>query len=206
MLKKANVILLILSTVITSFSILFLPSLFLFLPPSMLESLQYQSWFLFGHQSFFYLITACFYMLVGCLIGIKTKTYKDAAIKAISVGLGLFFSLMIIDSLYAGTFTFTWMFQYFVFALPGLAVVIISALFLRFLHQRVKLNQYVLFSISSAVIIIVYISLSGVYSNMGKSAPSNLMKPISVTAHILMSLTFMPQSARGKKMIAAVVF
>gem|GEM_PF-1158870 len=172
MFRKANILLLALSTIITSLSMLFLPLLLSWvLPPSMLESLEYQSWFLFGHLSFLYLITACFYALAGCFIGIKTNTYKDAIIKSIYVGLGLFLSLIIIGSLYARAFIFAWMFPYFIFTLPGVAVVILPALFIRFLRPRIKLNQYVLFAISSALIIIAYIPLSGIYTDIGKNTP-----------------------------------
>ena len=76
---------------------------------------------------------------------------------------------MIIGSLYAGAFIFAWTFQYFIFALPGIVVVILPALFLRFLCPRVKLNQYVLFAIASAIIIIAYIPLCGGYSNIEKN-------------------------------------
>ena len=172
LLKKSNILLLILSTLITSLSMLFLPFLLSWLlPVSMLEALEYQSWFLFGHLSFLYLITACIYALAGCYIGIKATSYKNAAYKSISVGFGFYFSLIIIGSLYAGAFIFAWAFQYFIFALPGMAVVIIPALFLRFLRPRVKLNQYMLFAIASAIIMIAYIPLSVGFNNVGRNAP-----------------------------------
>ena len=170
--KMSNVLLLITSTILTSLSMLFSPFLLtLILPPSMLELLEYQSWFLFGHLSFLYLITACFYWIVGSLIGIKAKNYKDAVIKAICVGFGLFFSFFIIGSLYNGAFIFAWMFQYFLFALPGVAIVIIPAVLICFIRPRVKLNRYVLLAISSVIIIAAYIPLSGVYANVGINTP-----------------------------------
>jgi len=145
--------------------------LYFILPSSVYEKLEYQSWFLFGHLSFLYLITAGFYWIAGSLIGIKTEDYRDAAIKAICVGLGLFFSFFIIGSMYNGALIFAWMFQYLIISLPGIAVVVVSALLTRLLRSRFKFNQYVLLAISSTIIITAYIPLSGFHTNVGKNTP-----------------------------------
>ncbi|MCL1819313.1 MAG: substrate-binding domain-containing protein, partial [Oscillospiraceae bacterium] len=52
-----------------------------------------------------------------------------------------------------------------------IAVAVIPAVLLCFLRPRVKLNKYILLTVSSAIIIAAYIPLSGWYSNVGKNAP-----------------------------------
>ena len=169
---KANVLLLTLSTVLTAASMLFLPSIFaLLLPPSIEEMLEHQSWFLFGHMYFYYLITACLYWIAGCIIGTRAKGIQDAIIKSICVGLGLFFSCMIIGSLYGGIFFLVWGLSYLLFALFGVAAVIIPAMLLSFLHSRRKLNKFALLAGSFAIMIIAYVALSNVHAGIGENAP-----------------------------------
>jgi len=162
--KNANVRLLIISAIVTPMVVLlWSPLSSLFLPSSILELLE-------GSQSTF-LFFYCFYSLVGCYIGIKTKNYIDALIKSICVGLGFYFTILILGVLYASILILLLAPWFFIYALPCMAAIVIPALLAHFLRSRVKLNKYALFSILSVIIILAYIPLSGAYADMQKDTP-----------------------------------
>ena len=180
--RKQNILLLILSTIVTTVLMLFLPSLlFLVLPETAFEIMESQSMFLFGHLSFLFLIAGCLYAVVGLIIGIKTETYKDALVKGVLVGIGLFFSFFIIGSLFNGAPIFAWAPSYFLLALPDIGIISGAALLLLFLRSRFKLNKYVLFALLFAVVVIVYVLLSGAFGNTYKNAPElDFMRAIPI--------------------------
>ena len=170
--RKQNIILLVLSTIVTTGLMLGLPSLLFFiLPGSAFGILESQSMFLFGHLTFLFLVAGCLYAAAGLIIGIKTETYKDALVKGIFVGLGLFFSFMIVGSLFNGAPVFFWAPSYFLLALPDIGIVSGAALLLLFLRFRFKLNKYALLGLLLIVTVIIYILLSGAFSNKYQNAP-----------------------------------
>ncbi|MCL2045571.1 MAG: substrate-binding domain-containing protein [Oscillospiraceae bacterium] len=176
MTKKTNyflmIVLMITSTIITTVSIFYLPSfLSMILPQPIYEILKYQYVFIFGHIFFLSLLTICIYSLVGCYVGIKTETVKDAILYAISIGLGQFLSLLLVGSFFAGAFIFSFVFQYFLFALPSILAVTIPALVLNIIHKRIKINKHALHAIASIVILTVYMLTSISLKNKGENRP-----------------------------------
>lgn len=136
---------LVASASVISFSMLFLPGLLkFFLPWTILE--------VFDDWSLLYLLIACFFMVSGCLIGIKTETYKDVAIQALYLGLSLYLSLVLAAYQYDSTFIL--LSEYFMVALVGMASVMLPALFLHFLRPRVKLSQKSFFAIALTMTVV----------------------------------------------------
>jgi len=168
MFKKANALLLfILSTIITSVLMLLLQMLMFFFP-----WMQFQAWFMFGHLHVLYLVIAALYAFAGCVIGIITVTYKDAVIKALCVGFGLFPSFLLIGMMFdASSIPLRIVLNYFFFSLPCVALVIIAAVLVHFSRSRVKRSDGVLLATSAAVIFAVYIALSIVFTIIGQSIP-----------------------------------
>jgi len=168
---KANALLLILSTVLTT-AMMILSGLFAFLlPPAIVEMLEHQSWDLLGRVPFPYLITACLFWIAGCFIGIKAKDGKDAIVKSTCVGFGLLLGYTIVAMLYGGIPYLVWGVIFILIAVPGVAVVIIPAILLRFLRSRAKLSEYVLKAGSCVTMIVAYVALSIVLANIGKTTP-----------------------------------
>ena len=169
----ANVMLLIISVTATTISKLFLPRLlYSFMPLSILDQLESLTGIRYSREDLSLLIIFSLYLIAGCVIGIKAKTYKKAVIKSVIVSQGFFLSLLIIDSLhYNVIYFFALMLGYFIHALPWTAIVIVPALLLRFLCSRTKLNRYALIAITTAIIIVAHILLISDYYYRQKDSP-----------------------------------
>ncbi|MCL1875019.1 MAG: substrate-binding domain-containing protein [Synergistaceae bacterium] len=169
MLKKANLLLLAISSIIPSI-LVSIPNNSL--PPMMHESLECQFWGMRLSLPFAALLLACFYLIAGCFIGIKVKGYKDAIIKPICVGLGLFFGILPYIYFYNdGFFPIEQILSSFLMSWLFVVIVATPAIIMRFLCSRVKLNRYFLFTITSTIVIIAYVLLFSFYTEIDKNDP-----------------------------------